>query len=278
MITKPTYSISTPLENHLNRLQKLWTEAFRDTPDLIQMFFDTAYSSARCLIASSKDEVLAALYWFDCEYQGQKLAYLYAVATAKKYRGMGICHKLMEQCHIHLSASDYAGVLLVPRTKALYSFYASLGYKICSHIKEFHCTAEEGNITLLPINRQQYASLRRSFLPKNAVIQEGENLAFLQTYAQFYVGCNNFLLAAYQEKSILHGIELLGNSDAASTIVSSLGCNKGIFRIPVTSCIPNHYGTTITSHNSNDNIPFAMYHPLNNTCIYSPLYFGLAFD
>jgi len=243
MNTKVPYSIGHPSETHLEGLQALWIEAFGDTKHFIRLFFDSAYSPKRCLAAFLGGKVVGTLYWFDCEYQGKKLAYLYAVATAKEYRGMGICHSLMTTCHCQLSSFGYTGVLLVPGNGDLSSFYQGLGYEMCSYVREFSCTAEDGEICLRPITREQYAGLRRKFLPDNSVIQEGENLDFLQTYAQFYVGSNCrdgsvptgnmlpeiFLLAAYREENTLHGIELLGNPTPASHIVSELGCSKGIF-------------------------------------------------
>lgn len=266
MNTKLPYSINAPEENHLEELQKLWAEAFDDTANFIQLFFDTAYSSNRCLIAVLGDSVIGALYWFDCQYQGKKLAYLYAVSTAKKYRGMGICHSLMTACHSHLSTLGYAGVLLVPGNEDLYSFYRSLGYEVCSYVREIHCAAKNGKLHLRSITKELYTELRPKFLPDNGVIQAGENLDFLQTYAQFYMGSNyededaSFLLAAYQEGNNLHGIELLGNPSDARYIIHALDCTAGTFRTP------------------GDNLPFAMYHSLGNNPIDSPIYFGIAFD
>lgn len=269
MNTKLTYCITSPADHHLKGLQQLWAEAFEDTPYFIQLFFDTAFSPNRCLITLLEDEVVGTLYWFDCEYQGLKLAYLYGVSTAKKHRGMGICHKLIDHCHQQLSASGYTGVLLVPGSTDLYSFYGRLGYETCSYIREFDCMAEKGDAYLHLITKEEYAILRRKFLPEHAVIQEGENLNFLETYVQFYVGCNvsnlsqqipDFILAAYREDTTLHGVELLGNSAVTPHIVHELGCGKGIFRTP-----------------GND-FPFAMYHSLGNEPIDFPVYFGLAFD
>jgi len=266
MNTKPSYSITKPSEKHLDGLQTLWAEAFGDTKHFIQLFFDIAYSPNRCLVALVGDDVGGALYWFDCEYQGKKLAYLYAVATAKQYRGMGICHSLMTACHNHLSDCGYAGVLLVPGNEDLYSFYRGLGYEVCSYVREFDCVAKKGTLSLQSLTKEQYAKLRRKFLPENGVIQEGENLDFLQTYARFYVGSNyegedaSFLLAAYQEGNTLHGVELLGHPTEASHIVHALGYSKGIFRTP------------------GDDLPFAMYHSLDDVPVDLPIYFGFSFD
>lgn len=226
MNTKPPYSITSPSENHIEGLQKLWAEAFGDADDFIRLFFDTTHSPDRCLVAFLGDEVLGALYWFDCEYQGQKLAYLYGVATVKKYRGMGVCHSLMAEYHSHLSALGYAGGILVPENRILFSFYRKLGYEVCSYVREFTCVAEKGDIRLHPLTKEQYATLRRKLLPENGVIQEGENLAFLQTYAQFYVGFN--CRDASQQAHFLD--ELMENCVTAGNM-----CPKSFFENPLST-------------------------------------------
>jgi len=287
-------------------MKNLWAEAFGDTVDFIQLFFDTGYSPDRCLVALFEGKVVGALYWFDCEYQEKKLAYLYAVATAKTCRGMGICHNLIAACHSHLAASGYAGVLLVPGNEDLFSFYRNLGYEICSYVREFECIAEKGELFLHSITKEQYAKLRRKFLPANGVIQEEENLAFLQTYAQFFVGCNCedvspqsflleepienfvpdrnndycdfFLLAAYREGTTLHGIELLGNPSDASHIVHELGCIKGNFRTPRTSHTSGISSISESLPTQESKFPFAMYHPLDDVPVDLPVHFGFAFD
>ena len=108
------------------------------------------------------------------------------------------------------------------------------------------------------IDIPEYAALRRKLLPENAVLQEGVQLSFLAAQAQLFAG-EDFLLAAYLEEETLHGVELLGNTNAAPGILRALGCEKGIFQIP-----------------GNDK-SFAMIHKLQEASIV-PNYFGFAFD
>ena len=89
------------------------------------------------------------------------------------------------------------------------------------------------------------------------MIQEGENLAFLEKQAQFYRG-DDFVLAARKEGDRLSGLELLGNTERAAAIVGALGSASGEFRVP------------------NGNTPFAM--GLFFEEMPKPSYFGLAFD
>ena len=250
--------IDVPCYDDIPSLRSLWKEAFGDKDDFLDAFFSTAFSPDRARCAKEKDDVLAMLFWFDCEHNGERLAYLYAVATAKAYRGRGICAALIENTHRDLREKGYTGVVLVPAAPKLFGFYEKLGYKTATYVSEFSKNAERGNIAIRKIEKNEYAELRRRFLPEGAVVQENENLDFLDAQASFYAG-EDFLLAARREGRVLIGIELLGNSAGASEIVGAFGLERGKFRTPGTEK------------------PFSMYKPLKEEKT-PPTYFGLAFD
>lgn len=228
-------TFGTPLPTDLSSLRSLWQEAFGDSDKFLDSFFNTAYDAKRCRVATIDGNVVAALYWFNGEIYNKPIAYIYAVATATNYRRLGICSKLMENTHIHMKTLGYSGVILSPADDNLTKFYEKLGYNVCSHIHEFSCDANLSKayppVDIRNIAKQEYGILRRQFLPPNGVIQENENLDFLETQCSFYAG-SDFLLAAYKDVDTLHGIELLGNTNFALSITSALQCEKGIFRCP----------------------------------------------
>ena len=67
-------------------LTKLWQQAFGDTDAFLDSFFGTAFSPERCLCIRLEERVAAALYWFDCQWEDKRLAYLYAVATENGFK------------------------------------------------------------------------------------------------------------------------------------------------------------------------------------------------
>ena len=243
---------------HRNQMRKLWQDAFGDTDAFLDLFYITAYAPDRCLGIFIAEELAAALYWIDCHIQDQKLAYIYAVVTAPAHRGKGLCRKLMADTHELLKSRGYSGSILVPQKESLRQMYVGMGYQDAGGLTVFSCEAGTDPIPLRAVGPQEFAALRRSLLPENAVIQEGEGLDFLAQQLQFYAG-DDVLLAAYAENGTLHGIELLGNRNAAPGILKALDIPQGIFRTP--------------GHNQ----PFAMFHPLANDAI-CPKYFGFAFD
>lgn len=250
--------IDFPIPNQGMELVGLWQEAFGDSLEFIEGFFCTGFSPSRCRCLTVDTKIAAALYWFDVTCNGQRFAYLYAVATAKAYRGQGLCRKLMEDTHAHLKLRGYDGVLLVPQTEALRQMYAKMGYALCTTLREFTCDAAGEPVTLQRIDREEYAEARRAFLPQGGAVQDEESIAYLEMMAFFYRG-SDFLLAARREGNRLFCPELLGNASAAPGILAALNCASGSFRTP------------------GEGMDFAMFLPLEKDA-QAPAYFGLAFD
>lgn len=250
--------IDRPRADQIPGLRRLWSLAFGDTAAFLDLFFDAAYTPDRCRCVTAGEQVAAALYWFDTECDGQKYAYLYAVATHPEFRGRGLCRKLMADTHAVLAEQGYAGVLLVPQEEGLRKMYAGMGYREATRVSEFFCNAAEEPVSIRPIGREEYAALRRQYLPYGGVIQEGTGLALLEKIAGLYAG-EDFLLAAGAEKGSLWGMELLGNIRKAPGILKALGYSCGTFR----TC--------------GEEKPFAMVLPLREDTE-KPSYFGFAFD
>ena len=263
------FSFGEPDDAMLPQLRELWKEAFGDNDAFLDCFYGTAFDKSRCRIAyacddadksdeTSKRSLAAVLYWFDCSLGNQRIAYVYAVATAKAFRGNGACHLLLEDSHNHLKSLGYSSIVLVPGNEALVHLYEGAEYELCTKRSRIECAAMDTGIALREIEKDEYASLRREFLPLNAVIQENENLDFLATQVKFYTG-DSFVLACHIENNNLYGIELLGDSALAPGIVHALGCKDGTFFTP------------------GKDEPFAMWHALTEDAV-EPGYLGFAFD
>lgn len=249
--------IDYPREDQLPQLRKLWQGAFGDDDAFLDLFFDGVFSPDRCRCVNLDGQPAATLYWLDCRFENRPLAYLYAIATGRAYRKQGLCAALMADTHALLQSLGYAGAILVPGEPELFRMYDKMGYRICSGIGEMHCKAAAEPISLRAIDGAEYARLRRQLLPAGGVVQEGDNLIFLEKLTRFYAG-KDFLLCASLENGRLTVPELLGDPSAAPGILAALGASEGSFRFP------------------GDNRSFAMYHPLSDDR--APKYFGFAFD
>ena len=240
-------------------LRRLWQEAFGDSEDFLNLFEQTAYSPMRTRRLTVDGTCAAALYWFDCEYEGKKIAYLYAIATAKEQRGKGLCRRLMENTHEHLKQKGYAAAMLVPSEPRLFGFYERLGYRNATKVSERVCFAADEPIELVRIGEEEYGRLRRRMLPDGGVVQEKDQLTYLAAQAELYRG-EKILLAARREAGELIGMELLGDPEVAPKILCALGASNGRFR---------------TVGQAQD---FSMIYPLCDQNCPTPTYFGLAFD
>lgn len=239
-------------------LRTLWKAAFGDEDAFLDQFFSTAFAPSRGRCILEKDEIQAVLYWFDVSCIDRKLAYVYAVATDPAHRGKGLCRALMEDTKTILKARGYDGILLVPQQKGLIRMYEGMGFVPCTTVSEFWCGPQIPAVPLHKVDTADYAQRRRALLPTGGVIQEVENLEFLQTQAEFYIG-PGFAAAVTADGDNLHCMELLGDPAMAPGIVMALGYSYGFFRCPGAGK------------------PFAMFYPLTADCP-APAYFGFAFD
>lgn len=240
---------------NIDGLRKLWQIVFGDTSSFLDAFFQIAFSPDRCRYLSEGNEVICSLYWFDCEYDGGKLAYIYAVGTHPDHRGKGLASQLLRDTHAHLKALGYAGAVLKPGTKDLFSFYERLGYVTSGYVRRFTVTESDSPAELEELSAAEYGLRRRQFLPENGILQEGATLDLLSTFADFYAAEDALFCVSKSEPLIY---EYLGNPNSAPDIVAAFG-------------IPNNEFQTY-----GDEIPYAMFYPLNCTKI--PGYLGLSLD
>lgn len=208
-------------------LTKLWQEAFGDEIAYIDAFFETAWAPERSRVAVIDGEIAGMHFWFDCELDGQKLAYLYAVATDKRFRGRGVATKLMEDGEELLEARGYAGAILSPGSESLFRFYADRGYETVGYRSEERIMAGQP-IPIREVDEEEYALLRRTLLPENGVRQEGENLRFLHRFSRFYAG-EGFCAAVYGSEAFLP--EYLGDREKIPGMLGALGLSEASVRM-----------------------------------------------
>ncbi len=240
----------------ITKLRALWQEAFGDSDEFLDRFFSAGYSPERCHYIERDGRIDAALYWFDCMWDGRKLAYLYAIATAKACRDQGLCRTLLEQTHRELQSRGYCAAVLVPGSRELFGLYAHLGYRTFGYVEEFTCQAG-APIPLREVSTAEYAALRRKSLSAGGIVQEGAALGLLATQCTLYAGADIVLCAAVEGDEV-YVPELLGNPSAAPGITAALGAKQGHFRTPGTAK------------------PFAMLYALEGSP--TPGYLGLALD
>lgn len=251
-------TIDYPAAGQVPQLKALWKGAFGDPEEFIDPFFEIAYAPERCRCITVDGNTAAMLYWFETTCDGQRFAYIYAVATDPEYRNRGLCRILMEDTAAVLKEQGYAGMLLYPASESLIRMYAKMGFAHCTSVREFECEAAGEPVALRRIGKSEYAQLRRQYLPEGGAVQEGPMLDFLASQAEFCAG-EDWVAAVSVYDGKLHCQELLGNAAATPGIVKALGEKLGFFRT---------FGEEKT---------FAMGRALEESCTF-PAYLGLPLD
>lgn len=189
----------------LPALRTLWKAAFSDDDKYLDIFFSTAYAPERSRVVCQDDEIVGGAYWLDCSLGAKKLAYVYAVAIAEDCRGQGLGSMLMEDIHRILTQQNYAGVILVPGDEDLRRYYQRFGYRNASPRR---IPVQLSSLPMERISPERYALLRRTYLPEDGILQEGENLALLGAMADFFQGDGFITVISGQQQCL----ELLGNT------------------------------------------------------------------
>ena len=242
--------IKNPVTADIPALKRLWQDAFGDTETFLEKFFSTGFSPYRCRCLWKDGALAAALYWFDCGFGDKKLSYLYAVATDSAFQRQGLCAALMDDTHRHLKVLGYDGAVLVPGSEDLRRYYRRFGYENFGGIRQQRVSFSAFGDDFLTIDKNEFARLRKAYLPQGGIVQEGALLDFFDTFANFYAG-DGFILAVTEDRA-----ELLGSDPdlpPAPPEEKAL-----ILRTP---------GDT----------PFAMYLPLSDIGE-KPSYFGIALN
>ena len=223
--------IDAPKSHHIPALRRLWQEAFEDSDAFLDGFFSTGFSPRRCRCLWEDGTLAAALYWFDCNRNGNKVAYVYAVATLKDFQGKGLCKALMENTHEVLKESGYAGAILVPGNQGLFNLYSKLGYMPCCKMTELTMEASKESAKLRQIAYTEYKTLQEKFYPADSVFHGDTALAFVATFCNFYRG-EGFAFCGSADDDTFYFQEFLGDTTFAPQILASLEAQKGILQIP----------------------------------------------
>lgn len=181
-------------ESDKAQLFSLWEEAFGDGRETVKRFFDTVIKTENTFVADNGDGVVSALYLIEADIltdkKKYKACYIYAAATQKRFRKMGIMSKLIEfaQALAVQRKADY--LFLRPASEALYGYYAANGFRTAFYEKEQEIT-EDYDFIKLP-----FVQWDKDVCELDAYLSEGEAFFGENGYACFDI-CDNALRVSY---------------------------------------------------------------------------------
>ena len=112
-------------EEDFPRVEELWLEAFpEDTVGDVRDFLLSRYTAERILLRCEDGFPLAMASLFPVNLTGEKVVYVYALATDVRYRGRGLARTLLGAVQ-----NAYGAALIVhPEPTGVARFYESNGF------------------------------------------------------------------------------------------------------------------------------------------------------
>lgn len=119
-------------EKDIPALYVLWQDAFGDTKETVDLFFSTCCKAENTLIAEVNGCARAVLYLLENTLQTEngsfRAAYIYAAATDKQYRGLGLMSALLEYAQTLSQSRGWDYLYLVPANDDLFQYYGARGF------------------------------------------------------------------------------------------------------------------------------------------------------
>ena len=221
--------IDNPSPRHIPALRQIWKQAFGDTDQFLDSFFETGFAYDRCWCVFQDQEPVAAVYLFDCRWQDKKVAYLYALAVEKSHQKQGLSRLLLADVHAKLRHAGYAGAIMEPATEGLRKYYERLGYRPFGGRRTVEVAAGDPAVPVTELAELAYGLLRKKYLPSGGVTQEGAFARMLQEQAICYGG-EDFVAAVSKEDAFV--LEFLGNEIKIPGFLKTLGYEQAAVRLP----------------------------------------------
>ncbi|MGL5973346.1 MAG: GNAT family N-acetyltransferase [Oscillospiraceae bacterium] len=213
----------------INQLKILWKEAFGDTDEYINFFYNKGFFISTTFLYEEDGQITSMLSSFDVCFNYNKTAkkgsYIYAVATLKKFRGKKQMTKLMNFTEDYLLKKDYQFCTLVPQNKGLFDVYEKVGYYKFTKfnnidinnidIKLNKYTIEE----FKSIDINKYFENRKSFLTNKIrkITFSEDSIEYLKSEIEFneckalYNNAENYSLLYYELESTIIIREIITN-------------------------------------------------------------------
>ena len=173
--------------DELPALQALWTRVFGDGAEVTDSFFRRFPQEQHTRVIEAEGKIAVMANWIPVTLDDQPGAYVYAVATAREYRGRGFARTLMGELEQALSSRGLAFSALCPAERSLYDFYAALGYETAFFCDRFACAPEGEGLALTPLAPAQYRTAREALLPAPGCLWNEAALSYLaDTVTRFY--------------------------------------------------------------------------------------------
>ena len=191
--------IRLSVETDKERLITLWQEAFGDSREAIELFWDNRYIPENTVVFEENGKLCSMLYLLDGKLSAKgdiyNSYYLYAAATLKEFRGRGIMRQMLDYAKNLAQKRNIDFICLKPAEESLYNFYEKNGYR-----NIFSCQT-------IRIDRTDALNLSfDSFAASDKFIWDKKALDYAEIQHKFYGGksirrCEGLLLYSIENET-----------------------------------------------------------------------------
>lgn len=210
------------------KLYKLWNSCFGDGEEYVYPFLDVFLKEDNVYIFEEAGEIQSAVYSLDCEIDGKKSAYFYAVATDENYRRQGLAKKEIEFLIDYKSQKGYEIFLLTASSEKNRNYYYELGFRDAFFCEKKKIIAKEtGTKVKEEYDENELFELRKNVFKNNAVSFNKEHFNFALSFSDKVFtqkeGEKTVSYALYDDGKI---IEAVSEKDTES-FISQILLNEG---------------------------------------------------
>lgn len=129
----------------LLELKAMWTEAFGDEEEAVELFYHCFFTEERTWCYVEKGEPVSVIYgipallWSEHAGEKHKIMYLYAGTTRQDARGKGFYGKMMRRAGRY---EDDKGTAVLMPLRSLIPFYKKLGFTLVADEKDYFMSRE----------------------------------------------------------------------------------------------------------------------------------------
>ncbi|MBQ2686135.1 MAG: GNAT family N-acetyltransferase [Clostridia bacterium] len=203
----------------IDALKRLWLLCFDDGKQFVDLFFERLFDKCICVCAVKGENIAAAQYLIECEFDGKKAYYGYAVGTDPAYRGEGICADMQKAVIGELEKKNVL-YFLSPASEGLKGYYKRIGFADGFFENRISARLCREKKPLLKINADEYVTRRNEYL----FARYGSKFVkwsadVLSVFYDFYMS-GGVCFAVSDVNESLHIDELLGDKDDAERALS----------------------------------------------------------
>lgn len=207
-------------------IYSLWSEAFGDSKEIIDFFFNNLLDFDNALVCRENGEIVSMLFLIPAEIAIEEKIYpayyIYAAATKQIYRKQGIMSALLDFSAEYAKNNNIDFLFLHPANDELYNFYEKNGFQTSFYETVSEISHEEVfSLPDISVNRVVWSKKVMDF---NTQIADSEPFSSESGYAQIIKGDNEIVIENLLTANYKQLLEEIFNQTGQKKLTAVLPC------------------------------------------------------